>query len=78
MREDERQGAGLGGAAAGDVEPIDEHSCRLRGPADTLEWLASRLLLLGCEFEVHEPPELRAYLRVLGARAARAARTPEA
>ncbi|MGW5260129.1 helix-turn-helix transcriptional regulator [Microbispora sp. NPDC004025] len=65
------------GAAAGDVEPIDDHSCRLRGPADTLEWLASRLLMLGCEFEVHEPPELRAYLRVLGARAARAARTPE-
>ncbi|MEN3538560.1 WYL domain-containing protein [Microbispora sp. ZYX-F-249] len=64
------------GAAAGNVEPIDDHSCRLRGPADTLEWLASRLLLLGCEFEVHEPPELRAHLRALAARAARAARTP--
>ncbi|MFF4123063.1 helix-turn-helix transcriptional regulator [Microbispora rosea] len=60
------------GAAAGSVEPIDDHSCRLRGRADTLEWLASRLLMLGCEFEVHEPPELRAYLRALGARAARA------
>ncbi|MEU6425323.1 YafY family protein [Microbispora sp. NPDC046973] len=60
------------GAAAGSVEPIDDRSCRLRGPADTLEWLASRLLMLGCEFEVHEPPELRAYLRALGARATRA------
>ncbi|WP_076432116.1 helix-turn-helix transcriptional regulator [Microbispora rosea] len=60
------------GAAAGSVEPIDDHSCRLRGRADTLEWLASRLLMLGCEFEVHEPPELRAYLRALIARAARA------
>ncbi|WP_328709645.1 WYL domain-containing protein [Microbispora hainanensis] len=61
------------GAAAGSVEPIDDHSCRLRGRADTLEWLASRLLMLGCAFEVHEPPELRAYLRELSARAARAA-----
>ncbi|MEV4297419.1 helix-turn-helix transcriptional regulator [Microbispora rosea] len=60
------------GAAAGSVEPVGDHSCRLRGRADTLEWLASRLLMLGCEFEVHEPPELRAYLRALSARAARA------
>ncbi|MEU6744078.1 helix-turn-helix transcriptional regulator [Streptosporangium sandarakinum] len=65
------------GAAAGDIEPIDDRSCRLRGPADTLEWLASRLLMLGCEFEVHEPPELVAYLRTLGARATRAARATD-
>ncbi|WP_425549493.1 WYL domain-containing protein [Actinomadura miaoliensis] len=64
------------GAAAGDIEPIDDRSCRLRGPADTLEWTASRLLMLGCEFEVHEPPELVAYLRALGARATRAAQAP--
>ncbi|MEV4093175.1 helix-turn-helix transcriptional regulator [Streptosporangium saharense] len=61
------------GGAAGDVEPIDGHSCLLRGPADTLEWTAARLLMLGCEFEVREPPELVAYLRALGARATRAA-----
>ncbi|MEU7914919.1 helix-turn-helix transcriptional regulator [Microbispora bryophytorum] len=60
------------GAAAESVEPVDDHSCRLRGRADTLEWLASRLLMLSCEFEVHEPPELRAYLRALSARAVRA------
>ncbi|WP_432871577.1 helix-turn-helix transcriptional regulator [Microbispora rosea] len=65
------------GAAAESVEPVDDHSCRLRGRADTLEWLASRLLMLGCEFEVHEPPELRAYLRALSARAVRAS-APEA
>jgi predicted DNA-binding transcriptional regulator YafY len=65
------------GAAAGDVEAIDEHSCRLRGRADTLEWLASRLLMLGCDFEVHEPPELIAHLRELGARATRAAGGPD-
>ncbi|MEO3860449.1 YafY family protein [Acrocarpospora sp. B8E8] len=61
------------GAAAGEVEVIDQHSCRLRGSADTLEWLASRLLMLGCEFDVHEPPELVEYLRALGGRATRAA-----
>lgn len=61
------------GGAAGDVEPIDGRSCLLRGQADTLEWTASRLLMLGCEFEVREPPELVAYLRALGARATRAA-----
>ena len=64
------------GTAPGDVQPIDEHSCRLHGRADTLEWLASRLLLLGCEFQVHEPPELLAYLRAAGARAIRAAGGP--
>ncbi|MFI6740830.1 helix-turn-helix transcriptional regulator [Nonomuraea sp. NPDC050451] len=60
------------GAAPGDVRPIDEHSCELHGHADTLEWLAARLLMLGCEFEVHEPPELLEYLRAVGARAVRA------
>jgi predicted DNA-binding transcriptional regulator YafY len=62
------------GAAAGDIEAIDQHSCRMRGPADTLEWLASRLLLLSCEFSIHEPPELRAYLHELSGRATRATR----
>jgi predicted DNA-binding transcriptional regulator YafY len=57
----------------GEVEPIDEHSCLLRSHTDTLEWLAMRLAMLGCEFQVHQPPELIAYLRELGARATRAA-----
>jgi predicted DNA-binding transcriptional regulator YafY len=69
------QVAGRFGDATAEVEPIDEHSCRLRSHTDTLEWLASRLAMLGCEFEVHEPPELADYLRALGARAARAAGT---
>ena len=46
---------------------------RLTSPPDTLPWLASRLLGLGCEFEVHAPPELIDYLRVMAARASRAA-----
>ncbi|GII02049.1 helix-turn-helix transcriptional regulator [Planobispora takensis] len=61
------------GDASGDVEPIDERTCRLRGHTDTLEWLAFRLVMLDCEFEVHEPPELLGYLAALGARVTRAA-----
>jgi predicted DNA-binding transcriptional regulator YafY len=64
------------GGAAGQIEPLDEHRCRLHSPADTLAWLAFRLALPGCEFEVHQPPELAAYLRALGARLLRAAGPP--
>ncbi|KJS60724.1 YafY family protein [Streptomyces rubellomurinus] len=58
-----------------EIEPIDEHSCRLRSRADSLEYTAMRLLMLDCAFEVHEPPELRAHLRGLAERADRAAGT---
>jgi predicted DNA-binding transcriptional regulator YafY len=61
------------GDAAGVLEPLDEQTCRLRSPADTLEWLAFRLASLGCDFDVHQPPELAGYLRALGARVTRAA-----
>ncbi|MFC9974625.1 helix-turn-helix transcriptional regulator [Spirillospora sp. NPDC127200] len=61
------------GESPGELEAVDERRCRLRGGADTLEWLAARLVMLGCAFEVHEPPELRAYLRAAGERAAAAA-----
>lgn len=57
---------------AGEVEPIDDRRCRVRTRADTLDWLAFRLALLGCELTVHEPPELVEHLRALGARLARA------
>jgi predicted DNA-binding transcriptional regulator YafY len=56
------------GDGPGDLEAIDEHSCRLHSHTDTLEWIAIRLMLLDCDFEVHEPPELVDYLRRLGAR----------
>jgi predicted DNA-binding transcriptional regulator YafY len=61
------------GDGPGDLEPIDAGRCRLRSHTDTLEWLAFSLLRLGCEFEVHEPPELREHLRALGERLVRAA-----
>jgi predicted DNA-binding transcriptional regulator YafY len=64
----------LRGAQA-DLEPIDDHSCRLRTRADSLEWIAFRLAMLGCDFEVLEPPELADHLRELGERVLRAART---
>ncbi|WP_163506241.1 helix-turn-helix transcriptional regulator [Fodinicola acaciae] len=59
------------GEQFGDVTPIDEHSCRVRSAADTLEWLAFRFVQLGCEFEVHGPPELAEHLRQLGGRVLR-------
>lgn len=59
--------------AGGDstVEPVDELRSRVRTNADTLEWLAFRLATLGCEFDVHEPPELVDYLRDLAGRVGR-------
>ncbi|WP_233257728.1 helix-turn-helix transcriptional regulator [Micromonospora sp. S4605] len=65
--------AGRVGDSPADLVPIDARSCRLTSHSDTLEWLAWRLLTLGCEFEVHEPPELVAHLREIGGRATRAA-----
>jgi predicted DNA-binding transcriptional regulator YafY len=40
--------------------------------ADTVPWLASQILHLGCEFEVCGPPELSKYLRELADRIVRA------
>ncbi|MFI8005535.1 helix-turn-helix transcriptional regulator [Streptomyces sp. NPDC086010] len=61
-------------AGLGVPEPSDGHRCRLRTVcSDSLEWVALRLALLECEFEVHEPKELAEHLGALGARLARAA-----
>ncbi|MEU1728135.1 WYL domain-containing protein [Nonomuraea sp. NPDC005692] len=56
----------------GEVTPLDADTCLLRASADTLDWLAFRLITLGCEFEAHEPPELVAHLQGLAARLTRA------
>ena len=53
-------------------EVVDKGSDRLISPPDTLDWLAIRLLGLGCEFEVHDPPELAGHLAAMAARAVRA------
>ncbi|GAA2913262.1 YafY family protein [Streptomyces thioluteus] len=58
----------------GEPEPVDGNTCRLAADvSDPLEWLAVRLAMLDCEFTVHEPPELVAHVRALGARISRAA-----
>lgn len=58
--------------AVGVVTAVDEASCVLDTGADTVESLAVHLGLLGCDFEVTDPPELVAHLRELTSRYARA------
>ncbi|WCB92328.1 hypothetical protein DSM104299_01020 [Baekduia alba] len=60
------------GGALGEPEPIAADACRLRTPADALDWLALRLLICGLELTVEEPPELVDRLREIGSRARRA------
>ena len=57
----------------GAVEPIDEASCEYRTGDDDLTWLALRVMMLGVDFQVHEPPELADHLRALAARLRHAA-----
>ncbi|NKY48557.1 helix-turn-helix transcriptional regulator [Nocardia cerradoensis] len=60
-------------SALGEIEEVDEHTCRLRTEADTVQWLVVRLLRLGHDFRVDSPPELADHVRELGARLQRAA-----
>jgi hypothetical protein len=57
-----------------ELSAVDEQGGRLTSPPDTVEWLAARLIRLGCEFEVHSPPELIDHLAELAARVARVTR----
>lgn len=61
------------GTGYGELTRLDHDRTLVRGHADTLDYLAFRLTTLGCEFEVHDPPELAVHLRDLGARVTRAA-----
>ena len=54
------------------LTPIDDGSCEYRPSDDSLEWLAMRVGMIGAEFEVHEPPELREAMEALAARFTRA------
>lgn len=61
-------------ATLGAVESTGEQSCRLRTvSSDSLEWVALRLALVDCEFEVHGPDRLVEHIGGLGARLTRAA-----
>jgi len=60
----------LGPLMGGTVTPIDAATCEYRAGDDRLDWLAVRVLMLGAEIEVHEPPELVAHLQGLAQRLA--------
>ena len=51
---------------ADELEPIDDGTCEYRTGDDDLHWLAMRVAMLGFEFEVREPEELREELRRVG------------
>jgi predicted DNA-binding transcriptional regulator YafY len=55
----------------GTIEPVDERTCEYRAGDDDLRWLALRIVMLGVDFEVSEPPELVEHLRELGLRLTR-------
>jgi predicted DNA-binding transcriptional regulator YafY len=55
----------------GPFEPIDETSCAYTTGDDNLDWLAARIMMLGVDFDVHEPPELVEHLVTLGKRLSR-------
>jgi len=59
------------GRSTGSVEPVDEGTCRLRMSADSIEWLAVRIAVLGVDFTVESPTALVDYLGQLAARITR-------
>ncbi|WP_199432061.1 helix-turn-helix transcriptional regulator [Qaidamihabitans albus] len=57
----------------GDVDAVEEGSCRLTMNVDTFDWPAFVLAAVDADFDVIGPSELRAYLRARGERFLRAA-----
>lgn len=55
-------------SSAGVLEEIDGNSCTLYTGSHSLETITIHLSLLGVAFQVHEPPELIAYIRELTGR----------
>lgn len=58
----------------GEFEAVDEHSCLFTTGTESLDVAATYLGLLGADFEVVDPPELKDHLRTLSGRFERAAR----
>ncbi|MFD4741649.1 helix-turn-helix transcriptional regulator [Streptomyces virginiae] len=58
-----QEAAQIIGPSDGVLEPVDERSCLLRTGAVNLDVLVIHVMLLGCEFEVVEPPELTDRIR---------------
>ncbi len=61
---------------AGRVEPIDEHHCTLHTGANSLDQLGVWVALLGFDFDIHEPAELRDVLGSVADRLDRALNKP--
>lgn len=61
--------------SAGILEPIGDQKCMLIAGSHSVESIAIHLSWLGIDFEVHEPPELIAYMRELAGRLNRASGT---
>lgn len=57
----------------GKLERIDERSCSYRTGDYDLNWLSLRIAMLGVDFEIHKPTELRDHVRDLGGRLLRGA-----
>jgi predicted DNA-binding transcriptional regulator YafY len=57
----------------GTIAPIDGNSCEYRTGDDNLRWLALRIVMLGVDFELHEPPELAEQLKEVAERLRRGA-----
>jgi predicted DNA-binding transcriptional regulator YafY len=60
----------------GRIEQVDDTTTRVWLEADTLDWLAFRLIRLDADFVVEEPAVLRRFIARLGQRLRRAARSP--
>ena len=63
--------------AVGVLEPIDETACTLRTGGVSLDMLSVHLVLIGFEFQVHEPPDLLDRVRLMAERFTRAAAAQE-
>lgn len=57
------------------LEELGPDRCLMRTEADSLEWLTLSIGSLGLEFEVHEPPELVAFVETMAQRLARSITT---
>lgn len=60
-------------SSVGTVEPVDDDTCVLHTGADTLETMAVYVGLLGIDFTIDDPPELRTVIGELSERYRRAA-----
>ncbi|MFJ3882086.1 helix-turn-helix transcriptional regulator [Streptomyces sp. NPDC090077] len=76
LRVPAEEAARIIGPSDGVLEPVDGESCLLRTGAVSLDVLVIHVMLIGCEFEVVEPPELTDRIRGLRDLLGRAVEAP--